>query len=239
MEQSIWQAIGDFFCSLDWKSIIGYGAFSGLSVGSVVYYVGKKYLGKVGEQAAELMFTKRKAEISEAVKNEFTTATEHLKAELSRQNTAFGVNYSFSYTERAKVLLELYRKMLDLVAGAETLTNLFVPGATVGLQAAEMENRVRNLNNAHIEFNSFYAQNRILLGKELSRRIYDFYAAIIGMCKQYHTEHSRLNLPLIKDDEQEKQKIYNKLNELSQQVHQRCNEIDEFADIFRDLIFPA
>ena len=46
MEQSIWQAIGDCFRSLDWKSIIGYGAFSGLSVGAVDYYVGKKIFRK-------------------------------------------------------------------------------------------------------------------------------------------------------------------------------------------------
>jgi len=28
MEQDIWQIIGDFFCSLDWKSILGFGVFS-------------------------------------------------------------------------------------------------------------------------------------------------------------------------------------------------------------------
>ncbi len=47
----------------------------------------------------------------ESIKNNFNKSIEQLKADLTKKNIAYEVDYSFYNTERAKALIDLYRKL--------------------------------------------------------------------------------------------------------------------------------
>lgn len=147
-----------------------------LSASYFIFY--KSWLKALGNEVAKLVTIKDLTEIQENIKLDFSKQLEEhksnlneelshkiepLKAELSKNNITHQIQFSFLHQERAKVILDLYKKLVELQSAMVNWTNFMHPV----IQDAEKEakERVERANLAFNDFRNFYLLNKLFFPK--------------------------------------------------------------------------
>ena len=151
----------------------------------------KAWLKALGNEVAKLSTAEELTNLEENVKKEFNESLEAykaklneelslkiepLKAELDKNNITYQIQFGFLHQERAKVILELYHKLIELHSAMVDWTAFLHPV----VEDAEKEDaaRIDRVNQAIYEFQNFYISNKLFFQKSFC----DF---IDGFFKEY------------------------------------------------------
>jgi hypothetical protein len=138
----------------------------------------KSWLAELGKEIAKLSTIEELTRLSENVKKDFqekleqyksklseelTIKIEPIKSELAKSNITHQIQFSFLHQERAKVILELYKKLIELHSAMVDWTNFMHPI----IEDAEKESKARTdrVNNAIHDFKNFYLVNKLFFPK--------------------------------------------------------------------------
>jgi len=100
-----------------------------------------------------------KAKLSE----DLSMKIEPLKAQLDKNNITHQIQFGFLHQERAKVILELYRKLVELHSAMVDWTTYLHP--VVNDAEQESLERINRADRAIIDLNDFYASNKLFFQK--------------------------------------------------------------------------
>jgi len=155
-----------------------------LMVSYFIFY--KSWLKSLGKEIAKLSTVKDLTKITQSVKKDFnesleayksklneelSSKIEPLKAELDKQNISHQIQYSFLHQERAKVLVELYKKLQELYSAMSDWTATIQP--IIEDADKEREARAVRANKALFEFKDYFVLNRIFFTKSFCASIDD------------------------------------------------------------------
>jgi hypothetical protein len=138
----------------------------------------KSWLKSLGRETAKLSTAEELTRLVENVKKDFNEKIEiyksklseelalkiePLKSELAKNNITHQIQFSFLHQERGKVILELYKKLIELHSAMSQWTNV----AQVIYNDAEREEEERALraNTAIHDFKNFYLLNKIFFNR--------------------------------------------------------------------------
>ncbi|MFC0428924.1 hypothetical protein [Chryseobacterium scophthalmum] len=209
----------------------------------------KSWLKALGNEVAKLVTVKDLTKIQENIKLDFNKQLEDyknnldeklshkiepLKAELSKNNITHQIQFSYLHQERSKVVLDLYRKLVELQSAMVNWTSFMHPI----IQDAEREakERVERANVAFNDFRNFYLLNKLFFPKsfcdtfdiildEYWNKLWD-YGFKEGMIKENRSITDDFYRHLIKD-----------MSEISKELKEKIPEkITEIEDKFREML---
>lgn len=125
-----------------------------------------KYISSVAIVATALGWVARRL-----IDNFFSKKIEEYKAQLEKENTKYKITYEKLHAERANVIKETYKKLIDVHDGLKSYM--------IKKDQKDLEDLLVNLCN----FNKYYDQNRIFLNEALAKKldqIRDFCWGIYG-----------------------------------------------------------
>tara|TARA_R110002050_G_scaffold82066_1_gene175694 strand:+ start:1056 stop:1778 length:723 start_codon:yes stop_codon:yes gene_type:complete len=146
----------------------------------------KSWLKSLGKEIAKLSTAEDLTRIEETVKKDFKENIESyksklseeiqiriepLKAELVKQNISHQIQYSFLHQERAKVIVELYKKLQELQSSMTDWTKFMHPVIEDGDK--ENEARGQRANNALFDFKDYFLLNKIFFSEAFCNPIED------------------------------------------------------------------
>jgi len=155
-----------------------------LFLGASYFIFYKSWLKSLGKEVAELLTAKDLTIITESVKKDFKESIElyksklneelslkiePIKSELSKQNISHQIQFSFLHQERAKVLIELYKKLHELQSAMADWTAVIQPVKEDADK--EREERAIRANAALVDFKNFYIPNKIFFTKSFCESI--------------------------------------------------------------------
>ena len=163
---------------MDWASLVKEICETAVSLAVLAYPVvkiwgalfGDSFVTKFGEKIAELSTTKYKTKIEETVRQSFRTELENLKADLSKKNKTYEINYSKFQQKRFDVVVELYYKLTIMLGLASHYTNPFIKGDN---EMDVYKKRVKSYNDAAVDFNNYLILNKLFLDKEFFNKIFE------------------------------------------------------------------
>jgi len=138
----------------------------------------KSWLKSLGKEVAKLTTAEDLNKTTEGVKKNFNESLESyksklneelsskiepLKAELNKQNISHQIQYSFLNQERAKVLVELYKKLQELYSAMADWTATIQP--VIEDADKEREDRAIRANKALFDFKNYFHLNKIFFKK--------------------------------------------------------------------------
>lgn len=133
----------------------------------------KSWLAALGKEVAKLSTIEESTKLSETVKKNFNEKIEALKSELAKNNMTHQIQFSFLHQERGKVILELYKKLIELHSAMVDWTNFMHP---IIIDAEkEGQERTKRANNATHEFKNFYLSNKLFFSKTFCNSIEELF----------------------------------------------------------------
>lgn len=134
----------------------------------------KSWLKSLGNEVAKLSTREQLTELEEKVKKDFNEKLESyksklnedlalkiepIKSELAKNNINHQIEYGYLHHERAKVILELYRKLQELHSAMMNWTATLQPI----IEDAEKESQERTIrvNKAIDDFKNYYIPNKL------------------------------------------------------------------------------
>lgn len=148
----------------------------------------KAWLTALGNEVAKLSTTEQLTRLTENVKKDFnqqieayksklneelTLKIEPLKTELAKGNITHQIRFGFLHQERAKVILELYKKLIELHSAMVDWTNFMHPIIEDGEK--ESQERTKRANVALHDFKNFYLMNKLFFSKTFCKYIEDVF----------------------------------------------------------------
>ncbi len=214
----------------------------------------KSWLNALGAEVAKLSTAEELTRLTEGVKSEFSGQLENqkiklseelshkiepLKAELAKGNITHQVQLQFLHNKRGEVIVELYRKMIDLHSAMLDWTATFQE--VIEDADKEKEARTTRVNKAMFEFNNFYLYNRLFFSegfcKELDDVLKDFKSKgwdfgyrqsrvqDINLSKEYLIEYGK---EMSKINAEIRGTLSNKIEAVEKRMRQLLNvEVDE------------
>lgn len=146
----------------------------------------QSWLKSLGNELAKLTTVKDLTKLTEEVKKDFNESIESyksklnqelsskiepLKAELNKQTISHQIQYSYLHNERAKVIIELYKKLQELYSAMSEWTSPIQP--VIKNADDERQERAERANKAFIEFKNYYLYNKIFFTKAFCLSIDD------------------------------------------------------------------
>lgn len=138
----------------------------------------KSWLKSLGRETAKLSTTEELTRLTESVKQNFNEKIEEyksklneelalkiepLKAELTKNNITHQIQFSFLHQERAKVILDLYKKLIELHSAMIDWTNFIHP--IIEDPVKEEQERATRANIALHDFKNFYLMNKLFFSE--------------------------------------------------------------------------
>jgi hypothetical protein len=138
----------------------------------------KSWLAELGKEVAKLSTVEELTRLTEKVKKDFqeqmevyksklseelTLKIEPLKSELVKGNITHEIQFGFLHQERAKIILELYKKLIELHFAMVDWTNFMHP--IIVDAEKESQERANRANIAINDFKNFYLQNKLFFSK--------------------------------------------------------------------------
>lgn len=208
----------------------------------------KAWLKALGNEVAKLSTVEELTNLEENVKKEFNESLEAykarlneelslkiepLKAELDKNNITYQIQFGFLHQERAKVILELYHKLIELHSAMVDWTAFLHPV----VEDAEKEDaaRINRVNQAIYEFQNFYVSNKLFFQKSFCDFIDGFFKEYSDKGWEFGYSQGR-----IKSGEVTKEyyKEYTeKMSKISHEIRDNFPaKISEIEDKFRKLL---
>jgi hypothetical protein len=142
----------------------------------LIFY--KSWLKSLGQEIAKLSTIEELTKLTEDVKKDFnekiemyksklseelSEKIEPLKSELAKNNITHQIQFGFLHQERAKIILELYKKLIELHSAMIDWTSPIHP--IIEDMVKEEQERTRRANIALHDFKNFYVLNRLFFSK--------------------------------------------------------------------------
>ncbi|MEJ5053699.1 hypothetical protein [Sphingobacterium sp. MYb382] len=140
----------------------------------------KSWLNQLGKETAKLSTAEELTRLTENVKKDFqekmevyksslseelSLKIEPIKSELAKANITHQVQFAFLHQERAKIIIELYKKLVELHSAMVNWTNFMHPIIEDGEK--ESEERAKRASAALYDFRNFYLLNKLFFPKSL------------------------------------------------------------------------
>lgn len=147
-----------------------------LCLSYLIFY--KSWLKSLGTEIAKLVTVKDLTTAQESIKSEFNLKLEEqknkfneelslkiepFKADLSKNNITHQVQFSVLHQERTKVIIEFYRKLVELQSAMIDWTAFMHP--IVEDAEKEAKDRAERANSAFNDFRNFYLSNKLFFSK--------------------------------------------------------------------------
>jgi hypothetical protein len=191
----------------------------------------KAWLTALGSEVAKLSTIEQLTQLTESVKKDFseqieayksklneelTLGIEPLKSELAKSNITHQIQFGFLHQERAKVILELYKKLIELHSAMVDWTNFMHPVVEDGEK--ESQERTKRANIALHDFKNFYLLNRLFFSKTFCIYIDDVFKEYWDKgwdfgYRQERIKNGQLTGEYLKDYAQDMSKISDELKE--------------------------
>lgn len=138
----------------------------------------KNWLKSLGTEFAKLLTIKDLTKLQESIKSEFNfkledqknklneelaLKIESLKAEISKNNITHQVQFSILHQERARIIVELYRNLVELQSAMLAWTAFMQPIIADAEKEAKL--RAERANIAFNKFRDFYLTNKLFFSK--------------------------------------------------------------------------
>lgn len=142
------------------------------------------WLKSLGREIAKLSTIEQLTSLSENVKKDFnekietyksrlneelTLKIEPIKTELAKNNITYQIQFGFLHQERAKVIIELYKKLIELHSAMVDWTAFLHPIIEDGER--EDQERAKRANIALNDFRNFYVLNKLFFTKSFCSHI--------------------------------------------------------------------
>lgn len=162
----------------------------------------KSYFKKLGERIAEIGTAKELTTIQENVKNDFrkeldayrknlnsdfAREIEPLKAKLSKENIAYQIQFDYFHKERAKVIIDLYRKLQELHSAVYILVNPMKP------KSFAYEDSIERIDKAMFEFNNTLIFNRLFFTEEFYDQMFEIFSFLRDKSIHYTSVYQQIN----------------------------------------------
>ncbi len=228
--------MNNFFENIDWATIISFIVVLGLIILFLIKLFSKSFITSLGEKTAELLLTKQKTEIEKSVETAFNKALAEYQSELDKKNIAFEADYTFYNTERSKVCIELYHKIITFYDNAISFTSLIFQDKDVENVHSQVKKTAKIYEKSLDDLREYYNKNRIFLNKELSVDIVTFFHNIGKLCSGFSDEYVKFAEK--KGSKEELKATYDNLKHISIEVRKKQTILDKIADSISDLIQP-
>ena len=184
-------SIVDFFKNIDCTtiSISSNLVIIGLIIWVIIKLFSKSFITSLGNQTVELLFTKKKKELEQSIESASLKALAEHQAELDKKKMEYETDYTFYYTERKKVHVELYRKIQAFYDNAILFTGTIFRNTDLETANNEIKNTGKVYENSLEELRVYYNQNRIYIQKELSQNIETLFNRIGKLCEEFSDEY--------------------------------------------------
>ncbi|WP_398452192.1 hypothetical protein AB3466_14040 [Sphingobacterium thalpophilum] len=208
----------------------------------------KSWLKELGKKYADLATAQEITELQENVKHDFKVNLEEYKnrlneelslklepfrSELAKSNIAFQIRYGYLHQERAKVILELYKKLVELHSAMVDWTKFMHP-IQEDAEKEETERAIR-ANKALHDFKNFFLLNKLFFTKDLNRFIEEIFAEYWDKGWDFGYKQKRIRSGnLTKEFYKEYAKDISKIaKELSESIPKKLADLE---DIFRNYL---
>ena len=140
----------------------------------------KSWLNQLGKETAKLSTREELTRLTENVKKDFheqiesyksklneelTLKIEPIKSELAKANITHQIQFGFLHQERAKVIIKLYKKLVELHSAMVDWTSFMHP--VIEDAEKESQERTKRASSALYDFRNFYLLNKLFLPKPL------------------------------------------------------------------------
>lgn len=140
----------------------------------------KSWLNQLGKEIAKLSTVEELTRLTENVKKDFqekievyktklseelSLKIEPIKSELAKANITHQIQFGFLHQERAKVIIALYQKLVELHSAMVNWTNFMHP--VIDDAEKESQERTKRANLALHDFRNFYLLNKLFFPKPL------------------------------------------------------------------------
>lgn len=138
----------------------------------------KSWLTALGSEVAKLSTIAEQTRLTESVKEEFnqkfeaykatvseelSLKIEPLRSEFAKSNITHQIQFGFLHQERAKIILELYKKLIELHSAMVDWTNFM--HIIIADKEKESQERTDRANSAINDFKNFYLLNKLFFSK--------------------------------------------------------------------------
>lgn len=217
-----------------------------LATSYFIFY--KSLLSALGRELAKLSTIQELTKLKEEVKKEFNESIESyksklseelslkiepLKSDLAKNNITHQIQFGFLHQERAKVILEMYKKLQELHSAMTSYTSLIQP--IINYADKEEDERIHRVNTAMHDFRIYYTNNRLFFSERFCQYIDDVFQEYWDKGWDFGYRQNRLRegvLPkeILKDYSDSMQKISKEIKE------NFPAKIKEIEDKFRQLL---
>lgn len=208
----------------------------------------KSWLTELGKEVAKLSTVEELTRLTETVRKDFqvqmeqyksklseelTLKIEPVKSELAKSNITHQIQFGFLHQERAKVIIELYKKLVELHSAMVNWTNFMHP--IIEDAEKESQERTKRANLALHEFRNFYLLNKLFFSKTLCIYIDDVFKEYWDKGWDFGYRQERLRSGQLK---KEYFKEYlDDMSKISKELKTSLpQKIDELETMFRKLL---
>lgn len=212
-------------------------------IGSVSIIV-RSYFKKLGERISEISTAEELTTIQESVKNDFRVELEKyrkslnsdlareiepIKARLSKENIAYQIQFEYFHKERAKIVIELYKRLQELHSAVYILVNPYK------LSSFSYESSIERIDKAMSEFNNTLIFNRLFFSEKLYDEMFEAFSFLRDKAIIYTQSYEQIkNVPYNK----EHQRIYEELKLVSKEVIDELpSKMKLIEDQCRDILY--
>jgi hypothetical protein len=208
----------------------------------------KNYLKSLGSEMAKLSTIEQLKTLEEKVKKSFNEEMElyksklseelnlkiePLKSELAKNNITYQIQYNFLHQERAKVTLEIYKRLLELHSSMATWTAKIHP--ILADAEKESEERRNRVNDAITNFRNYYLENKLFFPSDFCKYIDDLFEEYWNLgwdfgWSEARLKEQRLSAEYIKHYSEQMSKISNEVRD------NLPKKIEEINTIFRKIL---
>ncbi|MCC5937538.1 MAG: hypothetical protein JJU34_09660 [Lunatimonas sp.] len=208
----------------------------------------KAWLAELGKEIAKLSTAEELTRLTENVKKDFqekielyksklseelTLKIEPIKSELAKANITHQIQFGFLHQERAKVILELYKKLVELNSAMVDWTNFMHPVIEDGEK--ESQERTKRANLALHDFRNFYLLNKLFFPKSLCAYIEDVFKEYWDKGWDFGYRQERLRSGQLTDDYYKE--YLEDMSRISKELKTNLpQKIDELETKFRKLL---
>ena len=217
-----------------------------LACSYLIFY--KSWLKSLGAEFAKLATIKNLTEIQENIKSDFNLKLEEqktklneelalkiepIKSELSKNNITHQIQFSYLHQERSKVIVELYKKLVELQSAMIDWTSFM----HLIREDAEKEAKERadRANKAFTEFRDFYLSNKLFFQKSFCETLDKVTEDYWSKAWDYGFKEGQIKGGNVSGDFY---KIYStKMSSIRDEIKQKIpQKIAEIEDKFREIL---
>tara|TARA_R110002050_G_scaffold157576_2_gene286195 strand:+ start:2598 stop:3332 length:735 start_codon:yes stop_codon:yes gene_type:complete len=231
---------------MNWGNFFELSIELGLFLIASYFIFYKSWLNAIGEKMADLSTKKELMTLEEGVKKDFNEKLEAykaklseelaikiepLKSELEKNNISHQIEYSYLHQERAKVIVEIYRKLNLVKRNLQKFTERIRVLRTDNQE--ELTNEKLTLDTAFEELKGYFEDNSLFFSITFRRSFEELLSRIVSLKEIYRIHQT--NGFMMKMDQQFEE--IEKMLAISKEIREELpTQIQQIEDEFQKLL---